>query len=104
MCVPCLIRSGFVTNDTAATENPRVSATSGNVHTQSQPVASERLQDLYYGLSRNAHAGDRTRVTSMGGLYEAATLHALVACNIRVAIRDVTVGTIAAGICKTNQR
>ena len=25
----------------------------------------------------NAHAGSRTRVTSMGGLYDAATLHAL---------------------------
>ena len=25
---------------------------------------------------RNAHAGSRTRVTSMGGLYDAATLHA----------------------------
>ena len=24
----------------------------------------------------NAHAGSRTRVTSMGGLYDAATLHA----------------------------
>ena len=24
-----------------------------------------------------AHAGSRTRVTSMGGLYDAATLHAL---------------------------
>ena len=27
----------------------------------------------------NAHAGSRTRVTSMGGLYDAATLRALVA-------------------------
>ena len=26
----------------------------------------------------HAHAGSRTRVTSMGGLYDAATLHALV--------------------------
>jgi hypothetical protein len=26
---------------------------------------------------RNAHAESRTRVTSMGGLYDAATLHAL---------------------------
>ena len=26
---------------------------------------------------RNAHAGSRTRVTSMGGLYDAATLRAL---------------------------
>jgi hypothetical protein len=28
-------------------------------------------------VTRNAHAGSRTRVTSMGGLYDAATLHAL---------------------------
>ena len=28
---------------------------------------------------KNAHAGSRTRVTSMGGLYDAATLRALVA-------------------------
>ena len=28
------------------------------------------------GQSANAHAGSRTRVTSMGGLYDAATLHA----------------------------
>ena len=28
-------------------------------------------------LRTNAHAGSRTRVTSMGGLYDAATLHAL---------------------------
>mgnify|MGYP007062630612 CR=1 FL=1 len=28
--------------------------------------------------TNNAHAGSRTRVTSMGGLYDAATLHALV--------------------------
>ena len=27
-------------------------------------------------LATNAHAGSRTRVTSMGGLYDAATLHA----------------------------
>ena len=27
-------------------------------------------------LEINAHAGSRTRVTSMGGLYDAATLHA----------------------------
>ena len=26
---------------------------------------------------KNAHAGSRTRVTSMGGLYDTATLHAL---------------------------
>ena len=26
---------------------------------------------------KHAHAGSRTRVTSMGGLYDAATLHAL---------------------------
>ena len=26
---------------------------------------------------KTAHAGSRTRVTSMGGLYDAATLHAL---------------------------
>ena len=29
----------------------------------------------------NAHAGSRTRVTSMGGLYDTATLHALVSQN-----------------------
>ena len=29
-------------------------------------------------INRNAHAGSRTRVTSMGGLYDAATLRALV--------------------------
>ena len=29
-------------------------------------------------MHENAHAGSRTRVTSMGGLYDAATLHALV--------------------------
>jgi hypothetical protein len=28
------------------------------------------------GFDKNAHAGSRTRVTSMGGLYDAATLHA----------------------------
>ena len=28
-------------------------------------------------LTVNAHAGSRTRVTSMGGLYDAATLRAL---------------------------
>ena len=28
-------------------------------------------------LARSAHAGSRTRVTSMGGLYDAATLRAL---------------------------
>ena len=31
----------------------------------------------------NAHAGSRTRVTSMGGLYDAATLHALMAVACR---------------------
>ena len=30
----------------------------------------------------NAHAGNRTRVTSMGGLYDTATLHALVLANV----------------------
>ena len=30
------------------------------------------------GLIENAHAGSRTRVTSMGGLYDAATLRARV--------------------------
>ena len=30
----------------------------------------------------NAHAGSRTRVTSMGGLYDAATLRALVHSNL----------------------
>ena len=32
-----------------------------------------------YGIfpTKTAHAGSRTRVTSMGGLYDAATLHAL---------------------------
>ena len=29
-----------------------------------------------------AHAGSRTRVTSMGGLYDAATLHALVLLSV----------------------
>lgn len=29
------------------------------------------------GIRKTAHAGSRTRVTSMGGLYDAATLHAL---------------------------
>ena len=28
-------------------------------------------------MHHSAHAGSRTRVTSMGGLYDAATLHAL---------------------------
>ena len=36
-------------------------------------TAEERLT----ALSISAHAGSRTRVTSMGGLYDAATLHAL---------------------------
>ena len=39
-----------------------------------------QLQNLYivYGKIRhNAHAGSRARVTSMGGLYDAATLRAL---------------------------
>ena len=34
------------------------------------------LGECWLGVSRNAHAGSRTRVTSMGGLYDAATLHA----------------------------
>ena len=35
-----------------------------------------------HGVSKYAHAGSRTRVTSMGGLYDAATLHALcIACR-----------------------
>ena len=33
----------------------------------------------------NAHAGSRTRVTSMGGLYDAATLRALVVVAIQTA-------------------
>ena len=28
-------------------------------------------------IAKSAHAGSRTRVTSMGGLYDTATLHAL---------------------------
>ena len=28
------------------------------------------------GANQNAHAGSRTRVTSMGGLYDTVTLHA----------------------------
>ena len=31
----------------------------------------------YTQIKQSAHAGSRTRVTSMGGLYDAATLHAL---------------------------
>ena len=31
-----------------------------------------------HGVGKDAHAGSRTRVTSMGGLYDTATLHALV--------------------------
>ena len=41
------------------------------------------LQHLSYFHSitaGNAHAGSRARVTSMGGLYDAATLRALVVC------------------------
>ena len=33
------------------------------------------------GCNINAHAGSRTRVTSMGGLYDAATLHAQMCCD-----------------------
>ena len=32
--------------------------------------------------ARSAHAGSRARVTSMGGLYDTATLHALVAVHL----------------------
>ena len=43
-------------------------------------VASSRRSLWGRALCRgNAHAGSRTRVTSMGGLYDAATLHALLA-------------------------
>ena len=31
----------------------------------------------FFHKHKNAHAGSRTRVTSMGGLYDTATLHAL---------------------------
>ena len=37
-----------------------------------------------------AHAGSRTRVTSMGGLYDAATLHA--PCWLRVLAGSMIVG------------
>ena len=37
------------------------------------PIEKRALQEK----AKDAHAGSRTRVTSMGGLYDAATLHAL---------------------------
>ena len=36
----------------------------------------------------DAHAGGRTRVTSMGGLHGAATLRALLKANLMVLYRD----------------
>jgi hypothetical protein len=40
----------------------------------------DNIYQIYQGLANHetyAHAGSRTRVTSMGGLYDAVTLHAL---------------------------
>ena len=45
-----------------------------------QPARTDRphAQLAFHDFTlQNAHAGSRTRVTSMGGLYDAATLHAL---------------------------
>jgi len=38
--------------------------------------------------NKHAHAGSRTRVTSMGGLYETATLHALCSLGEAVALKE----------------
>ena len=39
--------------------------------------AQARTAGLECEKTKDAHAGSQTRVTSMGGLYDAATLHAL---------------------------
>ena len=41
------------------------------------------LVNMNKGIGTTAHAGSRTRVTSMGGLYDAATLHALLVLELR---------------------
>ena len=53
--------------------------------------------EIVWPLEKHAHAGSRTRVTSMGGLYDAATLHALLhakACN-----HPVDAGALSAKRC-----
>ena len=40
------------------------------------PPTKTNVVPAYTAIATNAHAGSRTRVTSMGGLYNAATLHA----------------------------
>ena len=44
------------------------------------------VEAIPQGSSSNAHAGSRTRVTSMGGLYDAATLRALVKLDFRIGV------------------
>ena len=51
------------------------------VHARMAMPGSEKKQKCWRKAptlkGKDAHAGSRTRVTSMGGLYDAATLHAL---------------------------
>ena len=46
-------------------------------HSGACPNALTEHTKSFRDISPNAHAGSRTRVTSMGGLYDAATLRAL---------------------------
>ena len=46
-----------------------------------QPAAS-KLGNCNNSTDKTAHAGSRTRVTSMGGLYDAATLHVLMPIHL----------------------
>ena len=42
-----------------------------------QQPSAPKFDKCNYSIHKTAHAGSRTRVTSMGGLYDAATLHVL---------------------------